>query len=312
MKIDQQIKKALEKDLDNVKITFEEWNSLNEISTKTKSDNKLFPIFSILAAITVACILIFNSNVGIEDTEETKMDPQKENIKSSDAVIDPIDGKEELLDRVFNSINYYDTLEGGVEVSGEDYTLSTEFGLDLTKQKFYETSQTEVYDAYTVSDGKTLYTYTSDEGVLREEPLPYKQRNKNVKIEMEELVNANENIFNYRDDFPDALHSKLLIFPQELLVNLLIVNRDWSIEGFSEKKSGRDSVKIVGTVGNKEYDSFGIYFDRTTGLPLEYKLLKGQTIIKSVKYRSLSINQEINSKFFSKSYITEKVNGKGN
>ncbi|QDP39188.1 hypothetical protein [Radiobacillus deserti] len=316
MSFDKEIKNALKEDIDKVKITSEEISNLSSIGktirTKTKFNKKLIPLsMSAITVLSIALILSFNINLEKEGSKETKIDtPKEENIVSSTSALEPINGKEELLGRVFNSINYYDTLKGSVEVSGEDFTLSTEFGLDLTKQKFYESSHTEVYDAYTVSDGKMLFLYNSNEGVVTEGPLPYEQRKKNIEIES--FQNKNQNTFNYRNDFPDALQSSSLIFPQELLVNLFLVNNNWSFERDSDEINGRDSIKVVGTVSNKEYDSFVIYFDETIGLPLAYKLLNGQNIIRSAEYSSLSINQEIDNKLFSKSYITEKIDKKSN
>lgn len=311
--------------LSKVKMTQQERERiLNKISQKEKKPIQIKYYSSLIAAAVLMLFLSVSSFKIFEEKQENhSANPTSQLNHSAEEKESPKDpgdiDKEEIVYKMLNSIDNYDTAKGTYKdihlYEGQMLETNTTFQWDLNEGKCYQHQTAPHSDGYSyiVCDGTKFYNLVVNDkiGKIEDESFGVDKRQRVQRDLSKERIKLGENsevLDVERGDYPH-IGVKRILFPQNLIKELLVRNTDWSLNHKTENILGRPTsliqgnIKITKGVTTQGADSFKLYVDRSTGVILKYELMKNNDIIRNVFFTELEYNIKLDDKYFKKDII---------
>ncbi|WP_404429465.1 hypothetical protein [Sutcliffiella horikoshii] len=273
-----------------------------DLQPKSRNTGRTFQLYaSVITVLAIASMLVLSYTGLLTEkkiaTDETSIIPNETNKNTHNLTTE----QELLLDKMLNSIDYYDKMKG---TYGFD-NISVSFQVDLEQGKCYELRNYEERPAYTICDGMFLYQYNAPYGYNEE----YKPLNR-VKGVNRSYINENKELVT-RNDYPPLLD--VLFNPQQLIANTVGFNDDWEVTESSDTFLNRSVLVVEGELEStiksplgSEIDSFRYLVDEQTGILLKYELLLNGIKIEESYFSSIEIDGDLDESLFSRAMIPYK------
>ncbi|CEG27198.1 sigma-E factor regulatory protein RseB domain-containing protein [Bacillus sp. B-jedd] len=284
-------------------------------------------IFNTVLSISVVSLIFFGIThfVGTqlnsfnEPEVNQANDPNKktlESLKSSDektAYIPPKQEenfedmtKEEILTKMINSVDYFETAVGEFKsYSGVDqgYTV-VEYAISLKnqpggfgKRTYKENDKNDTFYEY-YKDG-TVWNLIEQTHTYRQ--MSYSEGSSSGTLNIENAFTVDHegiNVTNYRERPPIGSANETL-FPYEIASNYTRDLNSWDIEKQNEELLGHNTIVIKGTKNHREFQSFRFWVDKDTGILVKYETYNSAgDIVDYLHPTKLEINVPIDSDKF--------------
>ena len=225
--------------------------------------------------------------------------------------------KKSIFFKMLNTIDYFNTAEGSIEICTEGDIRTSEFACNLLTADAYEYSiwGDEIYEDYSSSNGE-FYK------VLKERKLINKglgacNIEEAVPIPDSERITVAEdgiNCYAYRADPINAPTAREGLQPQELTFNFMTVEDNWDITGETTYLD-RDCVIIEGHTNDYAEEKLGVYtfeftVDKETGVLMKYDGFDADgNIVSYSKFTELTFNSNPEIKKFNQNeYADFEIN----
>ncbi|WP_404429461.1 hypothetical protein [Sutcliffiella horikoshii] len=272
---------------------------LQSVTTKQKKKTPFRFYFSFVTVLAIASILAFSfSTITTEPPSTSDFNPiQEQTEKPIPAAEKDLSAKGILLDKILNSVDYYDTARGVYEV-GEDVVT---FQWDLEQGKCYEKISSPKSTRYTVCDGSNIYSHSLN-GM---EESKYSVKRDSTRNQAQ--LGTNGGILQRRDIPPI---NRELIYPQSLLAIALGDKDTWTLREESESSYGRSIYVVSGILessvtspAGEEFDRFHFFVDKETGSILGYHLINGDIFVQKAEITEIEFQVELDERYFSKEVL---------
>lgn len=225
--------------------------------------------------------------------------------------------KKSIFFKMLNTIDYFNTAEGSIEICTEGDIRTSEFACNLLTADAYEYSiwGDEIYEDYSSSNGE-FYK------VLKERKLINKglgacNIEEAVPIPDSERITVAEdgiNCYAYRADPINAPTAREGLQPQELTFNFMTVEDNWDITGETTYLD-RDCVVIEGHTNDYAEEKLGVYtfeftVDKETGVLMKYDGFDADgNIVSYSRFTELTFNSNPEIKKFNQNeYADFEIN----
>ncbi len=225
--------------------------------------------------------------------------------------------KKSIFFKMLNTIDYFNTAEGSIEICNEGDIRTSEFACNLLTADAYEYSiwGDEIYEDYSSSNGE-FYK------VLKERKLINKglgacNIEEAVPIPDSERITVAEdgiNCYAYRADPINAPTAREGLQPQELTFNFMTVEDNWDITGETTFLD-RDCVVIEGHTNDYAEEKLGVYtfeftVDKETGVLMKYDGFDADgNIVSYSRFTELTFNSNPEIKKFNQNeYADFEIN----
>lgn len=225
--------------------------------------------------------------------------------------------KKSIFFKMLNTIDYFNTAEGSIEICNEGDIRTSEFACNLLTADAYEYSiwGDEIYEDYSSSNGE-FYK------VLKERKLINKglgacNIEEAVPIPDSERITVAEdgiNCYAYRADPINAPTAREGLQPQELTFNFMTVEDNWDITGETTYLD-RDCVVIEGHTNDYAEEKLGVYtfeftVDKETGVLMKYDGFDADgNIVSYSRFTELTFNSNPEIKKFNQNeYADFEIN----
>lgn len=225
--------------------------------------------------------------------------------------------KKSIFFKMLNTIDYFNTAEGSIEICTEGDIRTSEFACNLLTADAYEYSiwGDEIYEDYSSSNGE-FYK------VLKERKLINKglgacNIEEAVPIPDSERITVAEdgiNCYAYRADPINAPTAREGLQPQELTFNFMTVEDNWDITGETTFLD-RDCVVIEGHTNDYAEEKLGVYsfeftVDKETGVLMKYDGFDADgNIVSYSRFTELTFNSNPEIKKFNQNeYADFEIN----
>lgn len=214
--------------------------------------------------------------------------------------------KKSIFFKMLNTIDYFDTAEGSIEICDEGKMRTSEFACNLLTADSYEyvVWNNEVFENYSSSNGE-LYEVCNDRKSITaslgscniEEAVPIPD-NERITVADDGI-----NCYSHRADPTNTLTAREGLQPQELTFNFMTVEDNWDITG-ETKFLGRDCVVIEGSTNDYAEEKLGVYtfkftVDTETGVLMKYDGFDADgNIISYSKFNEITFNSDPEIKKF--------------
>ena len=175
--------------------------------------------------------------------------------------------KKSIFFKMLNTIDYFDTAEGSIEICNEGDMKTSEFACNLLTaeiHEYYSSSNGEFYEVFKERKliNKGLGSCNIEEAV----PIPDNER---ITVAEDGI-----NCYAYRADPTNTPTAREGLQPQELTFNFMTVEDNWDITG-ETIFLGRDCVVIEGSTNDYAEEKLGVYtfkftVDKETGVLMKY------------------------------------------
>jgi outer membrane lipoprotein-sorting protein len=214
--------------------------------------------------------------------------------------------KEEILTKMINTVDYFETAIGEFKsFSGGDpgYTV-IEYAISLKNQPggYGKRTHTE--------NGKndTFYEYYKDgtvwnliEQIHTYRQMSYSEGRSSGTLKIEDAFSTDNegiNVTKYRERPPIGSANETL-FPYEIASNYTRDLSKWEIEKQNEELLGHNTLVIKGTKNHRDFQSFRFWVDKDTGILVKYETYNSAGDVVDYLYPSkLEINVPIDSEQF--------------
>ena len=206
--------------------------------------------------------------------------------------------KKSIFFKMLNTIDYFDTAEGSIEICNEGDMKTSEFACNLLTADAYEYSirGNEIHEYYSSSNGEFYEVFK--ERKLINKGLGSCNIEEAVPIPDSERITVAEdgiNCYAYRADPTNTPTAREGLQPQELTFNFMTVEDNWDITG-ETIFLGRDCVVIEGSTNDYAEEKLGVYtfkftVDKETGVLMKYDGFDADgNIISYSKFNELNFN----------------------
>jgi beta-lactamase regulating signal transducer with metallopeptidase domain/outer membrane lipoprotein-sorting protein len=277
----------------------------------------------VIAVMAVSSVSLLNAHAdgsngkSIEQTTENVS--KKENKNESTVYIPPIQKenykdvtKEEILTKMINTIDYFETAKGEfkthtVNYDGTQNDMLVNYELSLKNNAGGYSKTSSIFNG----KEETVYSYYKDgsmwnlnNGTYVEAKYQTPPRRGTLSIkDAFKVTDKGENETDYRERPPIGIADESL-FPYEIASNYTRDLNAWEIEKQNEQLLGHNTVVIKGTLNDyarKKHSSntFRFWVDKNTGILVKYETYNSAGNVVNYLYPiSLEINVPIDSKNF--------------
>ena len=187
--------------------------------------------------------------------------------------------KYDIFYKMLNSIDYFDTAEGHVEILRRNGVTTADFACNLVTADCYEKSyQTDgnISEIYTSSDDSIIEVSSENKSILyslgsckREYAAPI-PNNERITLGADGI-----NTYAHRADPTNTRTASEALFAQDIIFNFMTVEDMWEIDG-ETALLGRDCVVIKGYTSDYVREKLGVYnfkftVDKITGVIMDYE-----------------------------------------
>ncbi|RBP84462.1 MucB/RseB family protein [Cytobacillus firmus] len=217
--------------------------------------------------------------------------------------------KEEILTKMLNSVDYFETAKGEFKINYADTLGETliEYELSLNHKAGGYSKETYITDGakkVTIlyyKDG-TRWEIDENSGSYGEGKYPKEiQGNQSETLKIEDAFSVDSegiNVTNYRER-PHIGQAASSLFPYEIASNYTRDLNSWDIEKQNEELLGHNTLVIKGEVDRRKFQSFRLWVDKDTGILVKYETYNSEGKIVDYLYPTkLEINVPIDSEKF--------------
>lgn len=225
--------------------------------------------------------------------------------------------KKSIFFKMLNTIDYFNTAEGSIEICNEGDIRTSEFACNLLTADAYEYSiwGDEIYEDYSSSNGE--FYKVLKECKLINKGLGACNIEEAVPIPDSERITVAEdgiNCYAYRADPINAPTAREGLQPQELTFNFMTVEDNWDITGETTYLD-RDCVVIEGHTNDYAEEKLGVYtfeftVDKETGVLMKYDGFDADgNIVSYSRFTELTFNSNPEIKKFNQNeYADFEIN----
>lgn len=231
--------------------------------------------------------------------------------------------KEDVLIKLLNTVDYFQSASGKFETYDKYYDNSTsnaniDYKISLKNviggyEKIINIPDEKVVGAQTTTqemfyDDKKIWRIDNTEKTYHASDYEFEPSKGIVKPENVFSIPINK-IYDSEDKFrerPPSGASGISLFPYEMVAKYLRYNKLWEIEKQNEELLGHNTIVLHGSIDKSnveimqpEMKSFRFWVDKDTGILLKYEFYNEQEEIVSYLHpESLTVNAAIDSKQF--------------
>ncbi|MCT2536108.1 hypothetical protein NC661_16860 [Aquibacillus koreensis] len=304
-------------------LKFEEKHKRAVLKSVSRDGRKGIPLRMVNMAVSIALTLAVISGLGYivgqnvggmnesklnnetvvgsnKDPNQIKTDLTEQNpVLANPEQHEEFDGnmtKEEVLLRLINTVDHFDTATGKFEYKQENSEVM---------QVEYKVSLMEPVGGYSLDDHGTTY-YNGErmwelDQTRNYTTLPYSHNNGAPPLTLEEAFtkdNEGHHMTLYRDHPPLGLGSKSL-FPYEIASNYTRDLAQWEIENQNEELLGHNVIVLKGNLNTVGAKSFRFWVEKATGILMKYETYdETGEVLEFVHPIELNINIPIDSQDF--------------
>ncbi|MFD5854032.1 sigma-E factor regulatory protein RseB domain-containing protein [Cytobacillus pseudoceanisediminis] len=217
--------------------------------------------------------------------------------------------KEEILTKMLNSVDYFETAKGEFKINYADTLGETliEYELSLNNKaggyskETYITKGAEKVTILYYKDG-TRWEIDENSGSYGEGKYSKELKgNQSETLKIEDAFSVDSdgiNVTNYRER-PYIGQAASSLFPYEIASNYTRDLNTWDIEKQNEELLGHNTLVIKGEVDRRNFQSFRFWVDKDTGILVKYETYNSEGKIVDYLYTTkLEINVPIDSEKF--------------
>ncbi len=217
--------------------------------------------------------------------------------------------KYDIFYKMLNSIDYFDSAEGKIEMFDDHGKTTADFSCNLVTGDCYEiTHQNDgnIVEVYTSSDDSIVEIFSNDNSIQyslgackieNATPIPNNER---ITLGSDGI-----NTYAHRADPTNTRTATNGLFAQDIIFNFMTVEDMWNIDGETTLQ-GRNCVIIKGSTSDYAREKLGVYdfeftVDKETGVIMNYDgFAEDGTVVAYCRLNEISFNSNPEIKKFDK------------
>ncbi|UFT98435.1 hypothetical protein KO561_14695 [Radiobacillus kanasensis] len=220
--------------------------------------------------------------------------------------------KEELIERMMNTMDYFHTVEGKLlysKFSKNEYKVN--YQLELKEDQYLLNSDItyndDIPDRTLISNGDKLYHITPETGVFSTENVTYRKGDKIRTIGIKQNIDGEAALNKRNRPYTGADQS---LFPFEFVQSYLYENNNWTIVSQDKEMFGYHTIVVEGSIsrriGEDLVSSFKLWINRPTGVLLKRERYNPEgKIIDTLETTTFSLNTPIEDEVFQYNRIAQ-------
>jgi outer membrane lipoprotein-sorting protein len=249
--------------------------------------------------------------------DENKVDEKKTGTKKEreESVYIPPDNEEnyedmtkvEILTKMINSIDYFETAKGKYQVH---YSFYEDHAFEIVEYSLSMKNQLGGYGITTNEKGEIREEYYNGEKVwmLSDSSKTYREFQASgwqlggTTLTLDQAFSMDSEGTPYTDyrERPPFSAANATLFPYEIASNYTRDLTQWEIENQNEELLGHNTLVIKGIKYTRDFQSFRFWVDKDTGILLKYETYNGNgEVVDYLHPLSLEVNIPVNSEIFS-------------